>query len=123
MEKRGRRKKDEALYKEVAARLKGLFGDRSAEDISNMLDGLVSYRTVYDYLNGIALPGADVLIKISEKFGVTIDWILRGEATPAPKSEKEKFLFSVLREAEAAHVDEDVVSFARWRMDEEKKKR
>ena len=39
----------------------------------------VPYRTIYQYLSGTRLPGADALVKICAHLGLSIHWLLTGE--------------------------------------------
>lgn len=39
----------------------------------------VPYRTIYQYLSGTRLPGADALVKICAHLGLNIHWLLTGE--------------------------------------------
>jgi transcriptional regulator with XRE-family HTH domain len=85
---RGRGRIDEGLKKEVGGRLKHLFGNKSLPEVARILDNVVSYKTLWEYVNGMSLPGPPVQIKIAETFGITLDWLLTGkEPRPAAREE------------------------------------
>jgi transcriptional regulator with XRE-family HTH domain len=75
---RGRGRIDEGLKKEVGGRLKHLFGNKSLPEVARILDNVVSSKTLWEYVNGMSLPGPPVQIKIAETFGITLDWLLKG---------------------------------------------
>jgi len=43
----------------------------------------VSEQSVADYVNGVSLPRADILCKISEAIGKPMEWLLRGNSGPS----------------------------------------
>jgi transcriptional regulator with XRE-family HTH domain len=86
---RGRGRIDEGLKKEVGGRLKHLFGNKSLPEVARILDNVVSSKTLWEYVNGMSLPGPPVQIKIADTFGITLDWLLTGkEAQPAAREEE-----------------------------------
>lgn len=42
----------------------------------------VSQGQLSRYERGLMMPAADVLVRIKEEFGVSIDWLLTGEDAP-----------------------------------------
>jgi transcriptional regulator with XRE-family HTH domain len=50
--------------------------------VAKKLDDIVSPKTLWGYVNGIAFPAPDVLLKITEKFDVSLDWLLTGKEKP-----------------------------------------
>ena len=54
----------------------------------NLADKLdVSRQTISKWENNMCLPEAEKLLQLSEIFGVSIDYILKGEAEPQPSQE------------------------------------
>lgn len=120
---RGKRPKDEILLKDFAMRFKKLVGNLSFKKIGEKLDNIVSIQTLYGYLHGLSLPSPPVLLKISEKFNVTIDWLLKGEQSPIPCNDREKEFLYRFREAEELMVADKIESYCNYLIEKAKKLR
>ncbi len=118
---RGRRPRDEKSLKEFANRFKDLIGDMALSKVADKLDRIVSQKTFWDYENGLSMPGPDVLRKLSEKFGVSVDWLLTGQESLFAKDEFERRYLMTLREAGELGVAETVERYARFVIEEKKK--
>ncbi|MFT3743567.1 MAG: helix-turn-helix domain-containing protein [Pyrinomonadaceae bacterium] len=70
---RGERQTKESI--EFIERLTDACGSARAADIKRLLG--ITYQTAKNYLNG-RLPHPEILIKISEETGCSIDWLLTG---------------------------------------------
>lgn len=92
--------KDEQTKKEIAWRLKKVTGGKKPSVIKEELGGIVSAKAIWKYLNGYSIPRADILIKISEVYDVTIDWLLRGDKSIIPKDTIEKEMIQKKRKLE-----------------------
>ena len=79
--KRNRRKRNEDLKRNVGGRIKILMGDMSGAEFSRTLDSIIGDRAPWAYTNGLSLPDPEVLLKIAEKYNVTLDWLLKGETS------------------------------------------
>jgi transcriptional regulator with XRE-family HTH domain len=64
--------------KAVGRRLRELRGfDMNQEEFATQLE--ISQSQLSKYERGIAVPPGDVLIRIKERLGVSIDWLLAGK--------------------------------------------
>lgn len=62
----------------IGRRIRELRGfDRTQKDFANLLG--VSQATVSKMEKGLVLPTSEVLVKLSEVSGKSVDWILKGE--------------------------------------------
>lgn len=120
---KGKRPRNEIFYKEFALRLKELIGEKSLSEVARDIDGIVSQKTLWDYVNGISMPGPDVLVKISETFKVSIDYLLKGQISLFPKDDHEKRLLYKIREAEQLQVSEKIDSYSDYVIDKAKKEK
>jgi len=79
----------ERFLKAIGKRLRELRGNRSQENISNELSGILGEERTKEayqhYEAGRRLLPADVLWGISQIFGVSTDWILTGKDTKSKK--------------------------------------
>lgn len=66
-------------HMDISTRLRAAIEDRykSIQAFSRAAD--VPYRTIYQYLSGTRLPGAEVLVKLCAQLGLNIHWLLTGE--------------------------------------------
>jgi len=117
---RGKRPKDEILLKNFAKRFKILSGNLPLKKISEKLDNIVSIQTLYGYQHGLSLPSPAVLLKISEKFNITIDWLLKGEHSSIPRNEREKEFLNKFRKAEELMVTDKIESYCNYLIEEAK---
>ena len=70
----------------------------------NLADKLdVSRQTISKWENNMCLPEAEKLLQLSEIFGVSIDYILKGEAEPQPSQEP---IYIYVKDPEGAKYDE-----------------
>lgn len=113
-----RRKRDENLKKDVGTRIQKLLGKMTSKDFAASIDNIVDGSTIWTYINGITLPDSEVQLKIAEKYGVTIDWILRGKKSLIPKDDQEKKFLEYYREAKELNVADKIEHFAKYTIDE-----
>ncbi|SDJ25835.1 Transcriptional regulator, contains XRE-family HTH domain [Streptococcus equinus] len=68
----------------------------SQDDFANIFH--VSRQTVSNWENGKSYPDVEMLVKISDYFGISVDQLIKKETTPnvAKKSEKQKKLWPML---------------------------
>lgn len=118
-----RRKRDENLKKEVGKRIQKLIGNMTAKDFAATIENIVDGSTIWTYINGVTLPDSEVQLKIAEKYGVTIDWILRGNKSPIPKNEQEKKFLEYYREAKELNVADKIEHFTKYTIDEAKREK
>lgn len=80
---------NEAIKKRVGGVLQDLLdsGPFTQRDLAAKLG--IKQATLWQYLNGEALPGLEVLIKIAELTGKSLDWLVRVE-TPLSSKEKDQ---------------------------------
>ncbi|MGQ3662040.1 helix-turn-helix domain-containing protein [Citrobacter braakii] len=64
----------------ILERIKSLFRGRSLRKTAS--DWSIPYSTMNNYFLRTAIPGADVLLLISKKEGVSLEWLLTGEELP-----------------------------------------
>jgi transcriptional regulator with XRE-family HTH domain len=68
---------DGSNLKAVGRRLRELRGfDTTQEEFANQLG--ISQSQLSKYERGVAAPPADILLRIKEKFRISIDWLLTG---------------------------------------------
>jgi transcriptional regulator with XRE-family HTH domain len=73
-----RTKGDSSNLKTVGRRLRELRGfDVTQEEFANQLG--ISQSQLSKYERGVAAPAAGVLIRIKERFRISIDWLLTGK--------------------------------------------
>ncbi len=113
-----RRKRDENLKKDVGARIQKLLGTMTSKDFAASIENIVDGSTIWTYINGITLPDSEVQLKIAEKYGVTVDWILRGKRSPIPKDKQEIKFLEYYREAKELNVADKIEHFAKYTIDE-----
>lgn len=87
----------------------GMSGQKFAES----LGGIVDPSTPWTYAAGISLPDPEVLIRISEVYGVSIDYLLKGERSPVPRDNEEQEVLRLFRRAKSLNVGKDVLKFLR----------
>jgi len=80
---------EETLKRRVGRVIQGLLdsGPFTQRDLATRLG--IKQATLWQYLNGEALPGLEVLIKIADLVGKSLDWLVR-EETPLSPKEKEQ---------------------------------
>lgn len=115
---RGQKPRNEALAKDFGQRLKKISGNISQTKLAEKLDNIVSPKTLWDYINGLSMPRPDALLKISEKFNVSIDWLLKGENSQIPKNEQEKKFLMYYRKAEDLGITNDIERYIRLMVDD-----
>lgn len=115
---KGRKKRNEALAKKVAERIKTIIGDTPLTEVTKNLDNAISAKTLWAYINALSVPSPEILSVFAEKYGTTIDWIIRGLESPIPKDEQEKRFLSCYREAVNLDVADRIEAFARFMIDE-----
>ena len=77
----------------MASRLKQVRGRRSAKEFATLIG--CSMQTVYRYEWGVRTPDMDFLQTVSDKTGVSLDWLLgtdSQEDTPATNADQEHHL-------------------------------
>lgn len=72
------REVDRDLARDVGARVAHLRGRRSVRSFARAVG--LNHSALISMERGSTLPRADTLLRISELEGVTIDWIMRGNA-------------------------------------------
>lgn len=115
---RGQKPRNEALAKSFGQRLKKISGNISQSKLAEKLDNIVSQKTLWDYINGLSMPRPDALLKISEKFNVSVDWLLKGNESEIPKNDQEKKFLEYYREAKELNVADKIEHFAKYTIDE-----
>lgn len=117
-----RRKRDDVLAADIGRRIKELIGDRKRSEIAPRIG--VASSTLWDYMNGDAIPGPEVLIKIGEVLGVSIDYLLKGNQSLFAKNEMERDTLYVIREAQelgGAGIAEKIPQYGRFILKDVKK--
>lgn len=110
----GRKTRNEAVAKAMGQRLKELFDNENLADVAKRIDGVVSRKALWSYINGLSIPSADVLMVISEKYNVSIDWLLKGQESLIPRDNKETDLLITFRRARAAGVAEQIMPYMHY---------
>jgi transcriptional regulator with XRE-family HTH domain len=72
-----RHRRDNALAQAVGNRIRMLLGGESRQAFAPKIG--ISPNTLWDYMNGNALPSIEVMLKISEISGASLDWLIKGE--------------------------------------------
>ena len=76
--KRRRSQEGDSDLKAIGRRLREVRGfDMSQEEFANLLG--ISQSQLSKYERGVAAPAADVLVRVKERFRVSVDWLLTGE--------------------------------------------
>lgn len=115
---RGQKPRNETLAKEFGQRLKKISGNISQSKLAEKLDNIVSQKTLWDYINGLSMPRPDALLKIAEKFNVSVDWLLKGNDSEIPQNEQEKRFLRYYREAHELNVADKIEHFAKYTIEE-----
>jgi transcriptional regulator with XRE-family HTH domain len=120
---KGRGRIGEELKKEVGERLRQAFGGRSLPAVARMLDNVVSSKSLWEYVNGMSLPGPPVQIKIAHTFGITLDWLLTGKE-PQPVREEQAprgVQYDQVRLRKSIEAVEEIISAENLSVDPDKK--
>lgn len=70
------RRKTRADLKAIGARIREIRGDMLQEELADYLD--VSQGQLSKIERGKMAPTVEILIRLSEKFAKSIDWVVRG---------------------------------------------
>ncbi len=116
-----RKKRDERLASEVGKRIRMLLGKRTYASLAREVG--VKPHTVWNYANGVTLPSIEVLIRLSEHWGVSTDWLLKGSRSAHAVSDGEKMWLSWMRKAESFGVAEEVERYLSYLLQREKRSR
>lgn len=116
-----RRKRDDVLAAEIGKRIKELMGDLKRTDIAGKIG--IAPSTLWDYMNGDAIPGPEILIKLADILNVSIDYLLKGQQSLFAKNEDEKEALYQYRETEKLTVSEQYKRYGRFLINETKKQK
>lgn len=92
--------KKEVLKREIGKRVKALRGTMTQAEFGKIFGK--SQDAICAYEKGIVFPPIDVIVKMSQRFNVPVEWIITGKEVPG-KVKKEGFTFqnSFVRKGEA----------------------
>lgn len=107
-----RRKRDRDLASQVGERLKFIMGKRTCGVFARVIG--VRPQTMWCYIIGKAMPSMEVLLIISEKEKVSVDWILKGMESPKDKDIIRQKRIEMLNRIERYGVAEEVEQYADW---------
>jgi transcriptional regulator with XRE-family HTH domain len=108
------------LKAEIGQRVKALRGKMTQAEFGKLFKK--SQDAVCAYEKGIVFPPIDVIVKMAETFGVSVEWIITGETGKRTKEGKEKgFAFKnrFIREGEPEWKILEVLSAAPQNVKEE----
>lgn len=115
------RRKSAEIAAYVGMRIKKAMGDRTYTSVAKSVG--VKPHTMWGYVNGLSLPGMDILSKISDELKVSIDWLIKGDESVVAKDNAEKEALYQYRETEKLMVGEQYKRYGRFLINEVKKQK